>query len=176
MYEQLKRIGDTTCAFRILAAYTERNAVNHEQAKNKDPSCAHYIQNRWHLTAKEYVKNYTDLFPLDFPPAAEGGDNRAAGRLCQVLVKLSKRLTPAQRETLAVAHSAGRLAQLSPAERDAHTSGVCLACQANDRSAAVLHLQHSAAALERLHAAHDAAGRGAAWAVLLYSELDRSKC
>ena len=126
MYEQLKRIGDTTCAFRILAAYTERNAVNHEQAQNKDPSCAHYIQNRWHLTAKEYVKNYTDLFPFDFPPAAEGGDHRAAGKLCQVLVALSKRLTPTQRETLAIAHSAGRLARLSPAERDAHTSGAAV--------------------------------------------------
>ena len=157
MYEQLKRIGDTTCAFRILAAYTERNAVNHEQAKNKDPSCAHYINNLRHLTAKEYVKNYTDLFPFDFPPAAEGGDHRAAGKLCQVLTKLSKRMTPGERETLAVAHSTGRLAQLSPAERDAHTSGVCLACQAHDRSAAVLHLQHSAAALERLQVVHDAA-------------------
>ena len=97
---------------------------------------------------------------------AEGGDHRAAGKLSQVLVKLSKRMTPAQRETLAVAHSAGRLAQLSPAERDAHTSGVCLACQAHDRSAAVLHGLHSAAALKRLQSAHDAAGRGAARAVL----------
>ena len=167
MSEQLKRIGDTTCAFRMLAAFTERNAVNHEQAQNDDPSCAHYINNFWHLTTKEYVKNYTDLFPLDFPPAAEGGDHRAPGKLSQVLVALSKRLTPAQRETLAVALSAGRLARLSPAERNAHTSGVCLACQAHDRSAAVLHGLHSAAALKRLQSAHDAAGRGAARAVLL---------
>ena len=53
MSEQLKRIGDTTCAFRMLAAFTERNAVNHEQAQNGDPSCAHYINNLRHLTAKD---------------------------------------------------------------------------------------------------------------------------
>ena len=101
--ELLKQLGETTCKFRQINAYTTRQTSTDLKsstgAVDLAACCADFINPRLDLPAKDWARNYTLLFPHDYPPATEHSDDRAPGRLCAALSKMSKRLSACDRCT-----------------------------------------------------------------------------